>query len=161
MGGAWAAAALVLAGSLAGALPARAEAEQAVVQPQTGLDVVPLIISRSATQVAELRVEVARTVAQQQHGMKGRLHVPPGTGMLFPRNPPQRVAFWMRDTPSPLDMIFVSPNGRIESIAERVRPMSDERTYSRGPVIAVLEIGAGEARRLGLRVGDRVSWGQP
>lgn len=126
--------------------------------PQTGLQVIPLAIERTRGGRVTLQVEVARTRQQQAHGMMGRLEVPPGTGMLFPRHPPERATFWMLNTPVSLDMIFIGPDRRIESIAASVKPMSTAMTSSRGPVIAVLEIGAGEAARLGLAVGDRVRW---
>lgn len=131
------------------------------VTPQTGLEVVPLVIRRARGGPVTLRVEVARTAAQQAHGMMGRLEAPPGTGMLFPRRTPARVTFWMRDTPVALDMIFIGPDRRIELIAADVTPLSDAMTSSKGPVIAVLEVGAGEARRLGIGVGDRVRWSLP
>jgi uncharacterized membrane protein (UPF0127 family) len=131
------------------------------VTPQTGLPVLPLVVERARGEPITLRVELARTPAQQAHGMMGRLEAPPGTGMLFPRSPPQRATFWMRDTPVALDMIFIGPDRRIESIVANVAPLSDAMTSSKGPVIAVLELGAGEARRLGISVGDRVRWTVP
>jgi hypothetical protein len=147
--------------SAPGLAPAWAQRGPAFVTPQTGLPVVPLTIERARGGVVRLSVEFARTPAQQAHGMMGRLEAPPGTGMLFPRAPPARATFWMRDTPVALDMIFIGPDRRIESIVANVAPLSDAMTSSRGPVVAVLEIGAGEARRLGLGVGDRVRWSAP
>mgnify|MGYP000067781819 CR=1 FL=1 len=134
---------------------------QGFVTPQTGLQVLPLTIERARGGTVTLRVELARTPEQQAHGMMGRLEAPPGTGMLFPRSLPARATFWMRDTPVPLDMIFIGPDRRIESIVAHVAPLSDAMTSSKGPVIAVLEVGAGEARRLGVAVGDQVRWTIP
>lgn len=154
------AAAAVLTAGLGGPVAAQ-RAFTGFVTPQTGLQVLPLTIERARGGPVTLRVELARTAEQQAHGMMGRLEAPPGTGMLFPRSPPARATFWMRDTPVPLDMIFIGPDKRIESIVADVAPLSDAMTSSRGPVIAVLELGAGEARRLGIAVGDRVRWTIP
>src|SRR3954469_20329605 len=63
---------------------------------------------------------------------------------------------WMRKTVTALDMVFITPDGRIHRIAERTVPYSLATIESRGPVRATLELAAGTAERLGLRVGDRV-----
>jgi uncharacterized membrane protein (UPF0127 family) len=103
-----------------------------------------------------LDVEVARTPEQKACGLMGRAVVPPGTGMLFLYDPPQEVGMWMRNTLVPLDMLFVRPDGVVHRIESWAVPRSLERVGSRGPVAAVLEIGGGEAARMGIRPGDRV-----
>lgn len=82
----------------------------------------------------------------------------PDRGMIFPYHPPQPVAFWMKDTLIPLDIIFISPGGRILSIAENTVPLSLESVPSGGPVEAVLELAGGRARELGIKAGDSVDW---
>lgn len=84
--------------------------------------------------------------------------LPAGEGMLFPQGSPQVAHFWMKNTYIPLDMIFVGGNGRIAKIIANARPFSLDVLSSDVPVIAVLEIRGGEAKRLGIGVGDRVSW---
>lgn len=78
--------------------------------------------------------------------------------MLFPQGSPQVAHFWMKNTYIPLDMIFVGEDGRIAKIIANARPFSLDVLSSDVPVIAVLEIGGGEAKRLVIQVGDRVSW---
>jgi uncharacterized membrane protein (UPF0127 family) len=80
----------------------------------------------------------------------------PDRGMLFPNEPARIVAFWMRNTYIPLDLLFIAPGGRISSIAENAEPLSDRLILSSEPVIAVLELAGGSARRLGIAPGDRV-----
>jgi uncharacterized membrane protein (UPF0127 family) len=53
-------------------------------------------------------------------------------------------------------MVFIRGDGRIVSIVERTVPRSLETISSGVPATAVLEINAGTAGRLKLRVGDRV-----
>jgi uncharacterized membrane protein (UPF0127 family) len=77
--------------------------------------------------------------------------------MLFDFKTEQDVAFWMQNTYIPLDMIFIRADGRILRIAENTEPMSTKQIPSGGPVMAVLEVIAGTARKLGIAAGDRVA----
>jgi uncharacterized protein len=63
---------------------------------------------------------------------------------------------WMRNTYVPLDMLFIDADRRISHIAADTTPLSEESIPSNGPVVAVLEVNAGTAERLGIEVGDRV-----
>ena len=63
----------------------------------------------------------------------------------------------MKNTYLPLDMLFIARGGRIVKIAERMVPLSEVRISSEQEVIAVLELNAGTASRLGIKAGDRVS----
>ena len=63
---------------------------------------------------------------------------------------------WMRNTYLPLDMLFIAAGGRILKIAERTVPLSETTIASGGAVIAVLELNAGTASRLGIKPGDIV-----
>ena len=69
----------------------------------------------------------------------------------------QDVAFWMKNTYIPLDMIFIRGDGRILRIAENTTPLSEKTVPSGGPVRCVLEVIGGTARRLGIAAGDRVA----
>ena len=101
-------------------------------------------------------VELADTDEARQRGLMFREDLPPDTGMLFDFSPPRRVSMWMRNTPLPLDMIFITPAGRIAHIAEKTVPFSEAIITSPGPVAAVFEVHAGTAGRLGIKPGDRV-----
>jgi uncharacterized membrane protein (UPF0127 family) len=68
------------------------------------------------------------------------------------------VNMWMKNTYIELDMLFIGADGRVLKIIEHAHPHSLETLSSGRPVGAVLEIKGGEASKLGLRVGDRVSW---
>jgi len=62
----------------------------------------------------------------------------------------------MKNTFIPLDMVFIDGRGCIQQIVAQTTPHSLDIIRSVEPALAVLEIGGGEARRLGLRVGQRV-----
>ena len=113
---------------------------------------------RSGGKVHRFTVEIARSPEEQAYGMMNRLSLGPDRGMIFPYDPPQPVAFWMKDTLIPLDIIFVAPGGTILRIAENAVPLSLENVPSGGPVEAVLELAGGRSSELGLRPGDRVEW---
>ncbi len=85
-----------------------------------------------------------------------RPEVKPDEGMLFDWGTPRESAMWMRNTITSLDMLFIAADGRIHRIAERTVPHSLATIESRGPVRATLELAAGTAERLGIRLGDRV-----
>lgn len=125
------------------------------------LATVPLTIERrgaNASTVA-LRVELARTAAQQERGLMFRRSVADDGGMIFPMSPPRTASFWMKDTLIPLDMLFIRTDGTIAMIADRTTPGSLTPVSAGIPVAAVLELRGGRAGELGLAVGDRVSWG--
>lgn len=123
--------------------------------PQTGLRVITVRLNTDSGSYP-YQAEVAETKTQQRIGMQGRFEIPQGTGMWFPLALPKKICFWMRDTFVPLDMIFVSTNGTVEKAVTRTDLDSDRATCSRRPVIGVLEVGAGEAARIGLKPGNFV-----
>jgi uncharacterized protein len=130
-------------------------------RPQTGLKVVPLAIETSGGKRHSYRVEVARTAAQQAHGMMFRTRMAPMTGMIFPMSPPREASFWMENTLIPLDLLFIGADGRIRNIISNAVPKSRAQLPSAGPVAAVLELAGGEADRIGARPGDKVIWKAP
>ena len=111
----------------------------------------------SKTGVHSFSVEVVDNDADRAKGLMFRKSLPEGTGMLFDFKTEQDVAFWMKNTYIPLDMIFIRADGRILRIAENAEPMSTRQIPSGGPVLAVLEVIAGTARKLGIAAGDRVA----
>ena len=148
---------VAIAAAIAACSPQPAPSEPASEQAQSGLEQVPLTIT-SATGVHRFTVEIARTAEQQQRGMMFRTSIAPDEGMLFPYDSPQNVAFWMRNTLIPLDMIFIRTDGTIARIATAV-PRSEVTVPSGEPVTAVLEIAGGRSAELGIRSGDKVEWG--
>ena len=87
--------------------------------------------------------------------------LPESRGMVFPLTPPRVETMWMRNTYIELDMLFIGANGRVTKIIERAHPMSDAILSSDTPVHAVLELRGGAVHKLGLALGDSVSWKQP
>jgi uncharacterized membrane protein (UPF0127 family) len=77
--------------------------------------------------------------------------------MIFPYEPAQEVAFWMKNTLIPLDIIFIRGDGTIVRIT-KAEAMDLTPLPSGEPIIGVLEIRAGRAAELGIKEGDIASW---
>lgn len=124
---------------------------------QADLAIIPLTIAARDGQRA-FCVEVAATAEQQNRGLMFRSRLGDFEGMLFPTEMPEARGFWMKDTPEPLDLIFIRQDGTIARIAEETVPFSLDTISSGEPVIAVLEIRGGRAAELGIAEGDAVRW---
>ncbi len=144
---------LLLAGfcaNLPQTVPAMAQANESAVD---GLEVLTI---QTASGNQTFSVEVMRTDEQRERGLMYRRFMPANRGMLFDFKTEQPIMMWMKNTYLPLDMVFISRDGHVASIAENTEPLSERIISSAGPVFAVLEINAGEAARLKIKKGDLV-----
>jgi uncharacterized membrane protein (UPF0127 family) len=101
-------------------------------------------------------IDVVDTPATRARGLMERTGIAPDYGMLFDFGVDQPVSFWMKNTPTPLDMIFIRADGTVAGIAADTTPYSLESIDSPAPVRFVLEVVAGTARRIGLVPGSRM-----
>jgi uncharacterized membrane protein (UPF0127 family) len=115
-----------------------------------------LSIATQGGQKQSFRVEVARNDADRAQGLMFRRSMPADQGMLFDFGRVEPVSMWMQNTYLPLDMLFIRPDGTIVRIAANTEPLSTRTIPSGEPVLAVLELNAGTAARLGIKAGDRV-----
>jgi hypothetical protein len=123
----------------------------------SGLEVIDLAVV-SGGKRHMFAVEVAASPQEQARGLMFRTELGPNEGMVFPYAAPQMMGFWMKNTPLPLDIIFIDPDRRVLNIAANTVPYSLDSVYSTGPAIAVLEIPGGRAAELGIKPGDQVQW---
>ena len=106
-----------------------------------------------------IKLEVAKTPQQQAIGLMYRTSLPDDQGMLFNFNPPQPVAFWMKNTLIPLDMVFLR-NGVVQTLIGNAPPCKSDPCDgfpSSKTIDQVIELRGGLAAELGLKVGDRVT----
>jgi uncharacterized membrane protein (UPF0127 family) len=101
-------------------------------------------------------VWLADSPRRQAQGLMFVRSLPALRGMLFVHESPKPITMWMKNTFIPLDMVFIDGRGCIQQIVAQTTPHSLDIIRSVEPALAVLEIGGGEAKRLGLRVGQRV-----
>ncbi len=116
----------------------------------------PLTVT-TASGAHRFMVEIADDDAERQRGLMEREPLADDRGMLFEFPDVAERGFWMRNTPSPLDIIYIDPRGRIVSIARNATPQSDAVIPSNGPASGVLELRAGRADEIGARPGDRIT----
>ena len=110
----------------------------------------------TGSSTADFQIWLADSPPRQQQGLMFLTELPPGYGMLFPLGKPRTMDMWMKNTYVSLDMLFIGSDGRVLHIAHDTTPLSTDIISSHGPVGAVLEIRAGESRRLGIHEGSRV-----
>jgi uncharacterized membrane protein (UPF0127 family) len=115
-----------------------------------------LSIATQGGQKQAFKVEVARNDADRAQGLMFRRSMPADQGMLFDFARVEPVSMWMQNTYLPLDMLFIRADGTIARIAANTEPLSTRTIPSGEPVLAVLELNAGTAAKLGIKPGDRV-----
>ncbi len=101
-------------------------------------------------------IELAITPEERSRGLMFRESMPNRSGMLFVFDPPQPVAFWMKNTLIPLDMIFVDRAGTVTRVHEGAIPGDLSPIEGGDSVYAVLEINAGLAERYAIRPGSQL-----
>jgi uncharacterized membrane protein (UPF0127 family) len=121
-------------------------------------------------------VDLLTVEADIARGFAGTLVVPRGEGKLFVLPPGRKAIFWMKGCLTDLDMVFLDgammvqrvdtallePSGTREEDFRRYTPLgpmtlTQLALFRGGPMPVsryVLELGPGEAKRLGLKVGD-------
>lgn len=139
-----------LALSLAMAGSALAE-NRAMMLP---VDPAPLIAETAKGELS-FKVEIADDVSERSMGLMFRETLPADQGMLFVFQQTQPVGFWMKNTPLPLDLIFIGEDGKVKTIRQG-EPQSEAVIAPNGPVRFVLELNAGTAVARGIKDGDQI-----
>ena len=101
-------------------------------------------------------VEEAKTLDQQARGMMFRETMDADSGMIFEFEEPKIATIWMKNTPLPLDILFVRSNGKILKIEHSHTPYTLRSTSSEAVVAAVVELKGGESKSRGIKPGDTV-----
>ena len=145
------------------AVTGRIEAERTVLVTPQFVGRLTEIVRHEGDRVkaGEVIARIADTAARQELGLMFQTRLPADEGMLFPQARPRVMSMWMKNTYIPLDMLFIDSRGRIVCLLANTSPQSLEILSCPKPVQAVLEIGGGEARERGIRVGDQVRYSPP
>ena len=107
-----------------------------------------------------IHAEVARTPQSRSRGLMQRTHLCPDCGMLFVFPKPDRHAFWMKNTPLPLSIAFVSAHGVILNI-EEMQPNTTASHHAQGDALYALEMNSGWFARNGVKQGNIIQLGAP
>lgn len=102
-----------------------------------------------------LNAEIAATPESRMRGLMQRDGLCEDCGMLFAFPRADRYGFWMRDTPLPLSIAFIAPDGRVINI-EDMQPFTSEPHYAKTKALYALEMNRGWFSRHGIKAGDRV-----
>lgn len=103
---------------------------------------------------ARFSIELADSAAERARGLMHRETLPLSGGMLFVYPKPRTVAFWMRNTLIPLDMVFIDETGVVVHIHENAVPGDETPIPGGGVVRFVLEVNGGLIGQLGVDVGS-------
>lgn len=98
----------------------------------------------------EYNVEVARTEEEKIKGLQEKESLGEDEGMLFVYDEPQEIAFWMKDTAIPLDIVFMDEDGEVISVKQG-QPY-DETLLEEDGVMYVLEVN----QNSGIQPGDEL-----
>ena len=150
---------VILAATAQAPAPAPAAAAYCAMVPLRS-DCEPLTVGAPH---ASLKLAVVATDAARERGLMFVPSVPVGQGMLFAfSGGDQSRSFWMKNTITPLDMVWVRADGTVTTVAARVpktRPGTpDERVATRvGEGTYVIELRAGDAERAGIVPGTTLA----
>jgi uncharacterized membrane protein (UPF0127 family) len=130
----------------------------ACAAPAPAATTAPYLELGSSTGTVRVRVEIAETPEARQRGLMGRTSLDEDAGMLFVWPADASSSFFMKDTPLPLSIAFISADGVVLRILDMDPcsadpcPLYDPRTTYR----MALEVRQGSFTRWGVREGDRV-----
>ncbi len=100
------------------------------------------------------RLMVADDPEERATGLMYRRDMAENEGMIFLFDRAITRSFYMRNTPLPLDIIFLDIQDAVVNVG-RGRPLTDRPTVlSDGPTLTVIELNRGQAEAVGLQPGD-------
>ncbi len=108
--------------------------------------------------LASFQIEIAETEYETQTGLMYRDSMEEDQGMLFVFDDVAMHSFYMKNTEIPLDIIYIDENLKIASFQKNAKPFDETGLSSGVPIQYVLEINAGLSDKLGLSVGDSISY---
>ncbi|MDF1599832.1 DUF192 domain-containing protein [Mesorhizobium sp. YIM 152430] len=148
---------LFLAGAPLALTPPVAVAQEAVqgAPMELPVDAAPLTFEADGETVS-FEIEIADTAERRARGLMFRTDLPEDRGMLFVFEETRPVGFWMKNTPSPLDLVFIGEDGRVIDILPG-EPFSTASIAPDGPSRFVLELNQGTSQRVGLAPGTRLN----
>ena len=116
--------------------------------PNSGLATVDMQIgSRTYT------LEIANTDVARQRGLMERDAVPEDRGMIFIFPEERELAFWMKNTRIPLDIIYLDSGGQVVSV-HQMKPYDRTSVPSARDAKYAIELNLGQVAKTGVKPGD-------
>ena len=116
-----------------------------------------LSIATPDARIHRFDIWVADDDAHRQLGLMYVKDMADAAGMLFVFPKVQPLSMWMKNTVLSLDMLFVAADGRVVNVVEHTTPQSVKIIDSKGPVLGVIELKAGTAKKLHIGAGAMVT----
>jgi hypothetical protein len=138
--------------------PASPEAGTTQVQAQARRPAEVALTPADGGPRTTVRVELARTPAEHEHGLMYRRDLPEGTGMLFLFDRPDIRRFWMKNTYVSLDMLFLDERRRVVGIEANTTPLDETPRGPDAPAQYVLEVPAGYCQRHRIHIGAQADF---
>ena len=100
-------------------------------------------------------LEVANDDESRTRGLMRRDSMPQDHGMIFVFAQPQKRGFWMRNTRIPLDIVYITTDGKVDSV-KQMQPYVEKTVSSEGEVKWAVELNQGQGAVAGIKAGDVV-----
>jgi uncharacterized membrane protein (UPF0127 family) len=113
------------------------------------------LVAETASGEKSFTIEVADEDHERAAGLMFRTEMPDDHGMLFEFQQTRPVAFWMKNTPMPLDLVFIGEDGKVIAVLPG-EPFSTASITPNAPTRFVLELKAGTAQKAGIVDGVRL-----
>lgn len=107
---------------------------------------------------ADFEIEIAETEYETQTGLMYRKSMKENRGMLFIQPTESLQYFYMKNTEIALDIIYINSGMKIVSFQKNAQPFNEDTLPSNVPAKYVFEVNAGLSDKLGLQVGDSISF---
>jgi uncharacterized membrane protein (UPF0127 family) len=115
-------------------------------------------VSPAGDTLTTITLAIADTDAERQRGLMRQRSLGYDRGMLFIFEEVDSTGMWMKNTPLPLDIVFVDAEGHIINIARRTTPFSEAAITPTAPNKYAVEVRAGFADKFGLTDRTRIRW---
>ena len=115
-----------------------------------------ILIANSNGEIKKFNVEIADNNETRSKGFMWRENIPDGTGMLFVWKKEAYRNFWMKNTPTSLDILFFDGDGKFLNVVEKTKPFSLDNIQSSEPSQYVLELMAGSAKIYNIYSGSQI-----
>ena len=108
--------------------------------------------------ITSISIEIADDNYSRQMGMMYRHFIPDTVGMLFIFPGETQRSFWMKNTPSSLDIIYANKQMEIVRVWENTFPYSEEPIPSGDRAKYVIEVAAGFCARHRISADDKFEY---
>lgn len=116
------------------------------------------VFAKDNQPIQTFEIELAQNPNQTELGLMYRKSMAQNRGMLFIFPQEQERSFWMKNTYIPLDIVYINAEKQIVSIVKNAEPLSEISRPSLFPAQFVLELNGGVCDKLGIEVGDTITF---